>query len=72
MKVLLLSSRQDLVDRGIMDGWRGSLLANLDKLISKETGLPVKLRTILFLRSTELVKWLKKLFIPGRVDAIMI
>lgn len=32
----------DLVDRGIMMAGGGSLLAGLDKLISKETGLPVK------------------------------
>jgi len=32
----------DLVDRGIMMAGGGSLLKNLDKLISKETGLPVK------------------------------
>lgn len=32
----------DLVDRGIMMAGGGSLLKNLDVLISKETGLPVK------------------------------
>lgn len=32
----------DLVDRGIMMAGGGSLLANLDVLISKETGLPVR------------------------------
>jgi len=32
----------DLVDRGIMMAGGGSLLRNLDVLISKETGLPVK------------------------------
>ena len=32
----------DLVDRGIMMAGGGSLLRNLDALISKETGLPVK------------------------------
>lgn len=32
----------DLVDRGIMMAGGGSLLAGLDKLISKETGLPVQ------------------------------
>ena len=32
----------DLVDRGIMMAGGGSLLAGLDNLISKETGLPVK------------------------------
>ncbi len=33
----------DLVDRGIMMAGGGSLLKNLDILLSKETGLPVKL-----------------------------
>jgi rod shape-determining protein MreB len=33
----------DLVDRGIMMSGGGSLLKNLDILLSKETGLPVKL-----------------------------
>jgi rod shape-determining protein MreB len=33
----------DLVDRGIMMSGGGSLLKNLDVLLSKETGLPVKL-----------------------------
>ncbi len=32
----------DLVDRGIMMAGGGSLLKNLDRLLSKETGLPVK------------------------------
>ena len=32
----------DLVDRGIMMAGGGSLLRNLDALISKETGLPVR------------------------------
>lgn len=32
----------DLVDRGIMMAGGGSLLKNLDNLLSKETGLPVK------------------------------
>ncbi len=32
----------DLVDRGIMMAGGGSLLKNLDSLLSKETGLPVK------------------------------
>ena len=33
----------DLVDRGIMLAGGGSLLKNIDILISKETGLPVKI-----------------------------
>lgn len=33
----------DLVDRGIMMAGGGSLLRNLDKLISRETGLPVRI-----------------------------
>jgi len=33
----------DLVDRGIMMAGGGSLLRGLDKLVSKETGLPVKI-----------------------------
>ncbi len=35
----------DLVDRGIMMAGGGSLLRNLDKLLAKETGIPVKLAT---------------------------
>ena len=33
----------DLVDRGIMMSGGSSLLRGLDKLLSKETGLPVKI-----------------------------